>query len=1237
MVADKAEGDGTKTCTTSTGAVIGRTEGLFVLEPLSPRVTRITQVQQTDLKLGEGYIGTAANNYAAKYSLGTLIMLHTKYQREEKVVDKEARMEFISKIDGARALTDENLPLVQECMKLSLEYDIPNAMQPETKLKKPSFSGEMSTKSKLKKGWCERSINTGRCIDIIDTCPEEVLAWLYDYCSKERMRIHKEEGNVARLAVTDDGRQALIAVIKHMPWFLYNREFVTQMMWWGEGNGTFYLAFASVNYEIDYGFSHKNVRGFTQSLAKLEPYGKVRVDGRMSQCRMVLTQRLDASGFIPAFILNSKIPQSLRPVHSARVTFNRDSQIDTEQREVLISIIKRQQQEVYQQPELDIINSAKDKFGRMAAGNSLKEIRSPDHLVKMKAGFSPNEDDVTGWAETEVDASIEECAAHDYSADSREKMKIFEENGGLERIITRLTSHSQVNRTVYDLTGISSIHPREWLAHTVWQWDNAARDKFIVASAPITNEAVSSSRFVRATAIALLIFEKLEVSGDCPRTKVTYWNQVNLGGLIPLSFVNSNISSNLMHLSEMRIHFDKSSDIDGASRDAIFAKMQRSQEYSREEETQIKNGMARLTAFDKLPNKKKVESVSPLVTLEIAQKDGERNAFGKASTVVRASAQQVIAYQWDWMARHFQNSDTTNRQLIEEPDILNSHNKLVYAIEVLPRPFTSRVFLNRLVWKKLQGSSYVLDMTSASHPAHPDENEVEEQARGSWNLRGTLPVGSASNLLSKRSSADGSSSKLIRARFPATIRMTESKDDETVVDYLIQIDLGGVHDKFHSYIQNQYLHKNLERVVVMQEYFQQLRPLDLLDEQDGVAMGEAFNLKYTKNEKGVAKDSKRSKAYIRVHAVISSHVALKQYKELNPWFGDLMTGVVSNNILGSSCAVSSRLLTLSNKEARTIGNSLASVLLGSTSSDIAVEDWILTSPAMQELDRNLIWFRPMMNRMAMRLLAKVAWGAKSRLYTGAFLSSMDLITDLATIRRFWLTGNYNFAYANIAFIGAALLIQLLVVFGQNKKRGWKVVAYEMLIVVGMIKPAIDAMRVASGEPQAERTLFDPSMELTFTKCTEMFCESIPSSVLQTYALLRDPDDVSKQAVFSIFISAGCIAFASSTISLDFDTNPSMRLIAPEFYGYIPDKNRMMVFVFMTMMSTAHVLMKALACSLMMRLNQAWFWSYLSGDMGIYFSLKILRNDFRHWLNVSGVLSWMASVSVRVMVKLITDL
>ena len=118
----------------------------------------------------------------------------------------------------------------------------------------------------------------------------------------------------------------------------------------------------------------------------------------------------------------------------------------------------------------------------------------------------------------------------------------------------------------------------------------------------------------------------------------------------------------------------------------------------------------------------------------------------------------------------------------------------------------------------------------------------------------------------------------------------------------------------------------------------------------------------------------------------------------------------------------------------------------------------------------------------------------------------------------------------------------------------KVVAYEWLIILLMVKPAVDARRVCSGNKHEENALFDAQTDLTFTKCVEIFSESIPCSIVQSYALFES-NDVSGAAMFSIAISALTIAYSSATISMDFDTDPQKRLNAPSFYGYIKDKNQ----------------------------------------------------------------------------------
>jgi len=81
---------------------------------------------------------------------------------------------------------------------------------------------------------------------------------------------------------------------------------------------------------------------------------------------------------------------------------------------------------------------------------------------------------------------------------------------------------------------------------------------------------------------------------------------------------------------------------------------------------------------------------------------------------------------------------------------------------------------------------------------------------------------------------------------------------------------------------------------------------------------------------------------------------------------------------------------------------------------------------------------------------------------------------------------------------------------------------------------------------------------------------------------------------------------------------------------------MMVFILMSWMTTAHVLMKVLACSLMLRLSAMWFWMYLGGDMAMFFFYKIVRSDLRYWLRLPGMFSWIATFLSRLVIKIIVD-
>ena len=90
----------------------------------------------------------------------------------------------------------------------------------------------------------------------------------------------------------------------------------------------------------------------------------------------------------------------------------------------------------------------------------------------------------------------------------------------------------------------------------------------------------------------------------------------------------------------------------------------------------------------------------------------------------------------------------------------------------------------------------------------------------------------------------------------------------------------------------------------------------------------------------------------------------------------------------------------------------------------------------------------MMDTIAQRLLESVSWGLKMRLYTGAGLSTMDLLSDMYMIYTYATTpGQQGTAVSLGIMVGLSMGLQLVFVF-MNARRGPKLTMLkEMLIVL----------------------------------------------------------------------------------------------------------------------------------------------------------------------------------------------
>ena len=101
-----------------------------------------------------------------------------------------------------------------------------------------------------------------------------------------------------------------------------------------------------------------------------------------------------------------------------------------------------------------------------------------------------------------------------------------------------------------------------------------------------------------------------------------------------------------------------------------------------------------------------------------------------------------------------------------------------------------------------------------------------------------------------------------------------------------------------------------------------------------------------------------------------------------------------------------------------------------------------------------------------------------------------MITDVSVIISYLDNGDMAQAYSLMGMMGASIVFQLILAYLQNRKKSKRALIWELLIVLSGLKPAVDAYRVAT-DYESELNTFDPLMDMSLGKNTELACESIP--------------------------------------------------------------------------------------------------------------------------------------------------
>jgi hypothetical protein len=645
--------------------------------------------------------------------------------------------------------------------------------------------------------------------------------------------------------------------------------------------------------------------------------------------------------------------------------------------------------------------------------------------------------------------------------------------------------------------------------------------------------------------------------------------------------------------------------VDSQSRVLFASLLDTQQIYTKPELDAYANGkiLAGIFKFSGLMSPTNMDSKLTSVDLcESFYNSKKGDCYGRVFSVVPGSPSEVLAFYVDSTSR-FKSSDTKSaafREVLAKP---NEHCELIRRVKPIKgvKGLSGREWVENKFWKKQANG----DLVMVNFPGDVDLSEHHDPS-------------------------------LVRAISAIFATFTQEGDSSTRVQFYYHFNLNGHVPAIFTHHAAPLTFKSIAIEAV--QYFQNVRKQEAgLSEVDGTNMGDLLMLRVNAAMAKSGWKNKLGSADLEIEAFIVENDVARHFAEQHPWFKIFLMTIVRNKIRPRN-KVKTKLARLSNEEAKKIAASLPIAVLTNLDSAAAIDEWISNSPALLELEE-LVWFRPMMNSMALRLLKDGNLGLKARISFGAFMSYFDMGSDSYMIFRFARNGNLFYAYATLGSICVNLVIQLLLVFIVNHKRGRKVVFRESLIVLTFLKPAVDAFRIATDAETDDLGTMTPLHESTSSRGVEMLFESIPSAVMLVLSIINTfvtgaPMEIAP--IISLVISILTIGYTSALSSYDIDTSMKNRKKNPELYGYVANTARSLILVQMVLFSAAQAFSKVLATALLWKTDPSWLMGYFAIDMSVFFGWKLATGDFYYVTPISGIAQILISIILRLGTKLGTD-
>ncbi|GMH92947.1 hypothetical protein TrST_g3807 [Triparma strigata] len=1122
---------------------------------------------------------------------------------------------------------------------------------------------------------------------IVDCPCAEALAWLHNLPQFLFNRPSNVKGTCSILPLTPTGLQTNVnspqqyAQVYPSPYFVKNREFVMKAQWIPRGsNGEYYLIFESVDedeeFVVDYGQKMNNHRaskiGFFRITDVVTATSSSKNGATLKRCKIEYLAKLDLNVNVGGFSLlrhmYPKFEKESLETHAHDVVLSRDvlakdDLVDesTRQRTEESFLASNGGDRVLESFEKDF-----EEFWSSQYKTGGSKDFSSHPFVKTKVLHKTEEFYV--HESFVLDASPAAILAYLFNPELRKRVRKTWKEDVEYHVVRGEKADQEVNEKKVALV-FNTSHGRIGADPTVvcctsglykWAKCEDGTTRFVVMNPPLTSSPSSSFNSINSTTstasgvrlhnsailssfrndsvrarvpdISLQLLVKMtpiDDVGGIPQTKVDFKVICNFAGVNGLGHsAASKLVEKVVATAgrDLWEEFDRSGDVDAVLLNRTLEVIRsEKQTYSWEEEKMIASGIPYLGMFEsneiggvseKTVGLKSLTLSSPLVEGKVAYPTREA-AYGSASSVVRASAEEILAFIWNTTTRKYlQAANFKVQDIVLEP---NSHARLNYARVHVGGGFKDREFLGWSVWKKINSEVYI-------HVAMPAEHELRPK-----------------------------NANCVRGKYPAVTKLTRLSDNETRVDYIVAPELGSIIPKI---VTVKYMYEMLDWNYFLQAYFLKQRRLEVYDVKDGVGLGEAFfiatssGVLYSKINAQISgsfeleshlmdqykSDSSWHSSEFKITInIFTEYRGMKYLRDLYPWVVPMMAHVIINKLRPSENC-DARCKAMSINQGRLVGKSFAQLLATNLTYAAAVDEWILRYPCLREIDSEYDWFRPMMETVGCRLLGKVAWGTKLRVFLGASLSVIDMLSDLYLVREYFSLGDdslRSYAFAMIVFIGLNIGCQLILVVLQNRVSKL-VTLREIIFVIFCMKPGIDAYRVAIGEKQGVNHVFRREVEMHYTRASEIVFESIPGTILQIFVIVNS-GVINRARIFSLLTGSLVTGFMSASMCYDFDTNPVNRKSNPDFYGMIDDKRRYLPFSCLTLMGSIMLLVRCLSCAMLLFIGWKYLVSFIAIDLMVMIAFKFCMADFSYWFPVDSSLeNAIFSFLIRVFVKIMND-